>query len=188
MTTEPIDELKRFLLGKGPCPQCAKPVDGTIEQCGTHWLNHFEELALARRRMLDAAMGRALGEHMATTAREGLSAWLPDPGSRAFGTDRARPAAWDSPEGVKHDEGKPRWSLLPLRALGAVVDVLEYGAKKYSVHGWKKVERQRYVDAAWRHLVALTNGEKLDAESGLPHTAHAACCLLFILHFDGEKP
>lgn len=93
-----------------------------------------------------------------------------------------------SAEGRKDDAGKLRWSLLPLRAMKSVVEVLEYGARKYSEGGWKSVSRQRYVEAAFRHMVAIADGEKLDAESGLPHAAHAVCCLLFIIHFDGEKP
>lgn len=91
-------------------------------------------------------------------------------------------------EGRKDDAGKLRWSLLPLRAMKSVVEVLEYGARKYSEGGWKSVSRQRYVEAAFRHMVAVADGEKLDAESGLPHAAHTVCCMLFIIHFDGEKP
>lgn len=95
--------------------------------------------------------------------------------------------AWDA-QPVKHDAGNPRWTLLPMRALRKVVDVLEYGAKKYAPNNWKGIERERYVNAAFRHMAALADGEKLDAESGLPHAAHAACCMLFVLYFDGEKP
>lgn len=98
------------------------------------------------------------------------------------------PATPEPAEGRKDDAGKLRWSLLPLRAMKSVVEVLEYGARKYSEGGWKSVSRQRYVEAAFRHVVAIAEGEKLDAESGLPHAAHAVCCMLFIIHFDGEKP
>lgn len=35
-------------------------------------------------------------------------------------------------EGTKYDAQKPRWSLLPTRAIQAVVGVLEYGARKYT--------------------------------------------------------
>lgn len=89
---------------------------------------------------------------------------------------------------VKHDTGKPRWTLLPMRALQKVIDVLEYGAQKYAPDNWKGIERERYVNAAFRHMASLADGEKLDPESGLPHAAHAACCMLFVLCFDGETP
>lgn len=90
------------------------------------------------------------------------------------------------PDGRKDDAGKPRWGLLPWRALGSVVDVLTYGAKKYAPHNWQKVPeaRERYEDALERHLVAWRLGENVDPESGLPHLAHAACCLLFLLAFE----
>lgn len=89
--------------------------------------------------------------------------------------------------GVKHDAGKPRWSLLPWRALEPVVQVLEHGAAKYAVGNWKHVAdaEARYLDAAFRHLGAHADGERLDPESGLPHLAHAVTNVLFLLWFDG---
>lgn len=83
---------------------------------------------------------------------------------------------------VKHDAGKPGVHLLPPLALVEVARVLDYGAAKYSADGWRKVDkRSRYVAAAMRHLLAYQAGEDVDAESGLPHLAHAACCALFLV-------
>lgn len=85
----------------------------------------------------------------------------------------------------KLDAGKPRWSLLPWRPLAVVVDVMEYGARKYTPEGWRHVQggAQRYLDAATRHLAAVHQGELVDPESGLPHLACAACsCLLALAH------
>lgn len=89
-------------------------------------------------------------------------------------------------EGRKDDNGKPRWDLLPLGATSAVVDVLTHGAVKYAPDNWRKVPepKRRYFAAALRHLVAYWRGEKLDPDSGKPHLAHAACCLLFLLEFE----
>lgn len=90
----------------------------------------------------------------------------------------------------KYDAGKRRWSLLPLVALGLVVDVLEFGARKYAPDGWRSVSnaRTRYYDAAMRHLTEWwTGNETADAESGLPHLAHAACCVLFLLALETEE-
>lgn len=91
--------------------------------------------------------------------------------------------------GLKHDDEKPRMDLLPFDALEAVAQVLTFGAVKYSVDGWKKVEdaERRYVAALLRHLVAAQRGEKLDAESGLSHAAHMATNALFILWFEIQK-
>lgn len=90
--------------------------------------------------------------------------------------------------GRKDDSNKPRYSLLPRRTINQVVQVLEYGAIKYEVDNWQRVpdSRNRYYDAAMRHIDAWWNGEKLDEESKLPHLAHAICCLLFLLWFDNK--
>ena len=78
------------------------------------------------------------------------------------------------------------WHLLPWVATSLVVKVLTYGAKKYAPENWRKVQdpQDRYFAAAMRHLVARRDGQKLDPESGLPHLAHAACCILFMLELE----
>ena len=95
------------------------------------------------------------------------------------------PPAWkpDWQGGTKYDQGKPDWSLLPWEALEPVVEVMMFGAKKYSPEGWRDVPDagRRYWSAAQRHLIAHLQGETADEESGLPHLAHAACCVLFLL-------
>lgn len=92
-------------------------------------------------------------------------------------------------KGVKFDEEKPRWDLLPFREVGQVVDVLTMGAIKYSDDNWKNVPgaKRRYIAAAMRHIVARLGGEIRDPESGVNHFAHAICCLLFLLWFDNEE-
>ncbi len=88
--------------------------------------------------------------------------------------------------GIKYDNGKRRWTLVPWRAMGLVADVLGHGALKYSADNWKKVlpdhcGADRYLDATFRHLVAYARGEEADPDSGLPHLAHAVTNLLFLL-------
>lgn len=91
-------------------------------------------------------------------------------------------------EGRKDDTGKPRWSLLPEGAVSNIVAVLEAGARKYSENNWQLVPdgKTRYYDAAMRHLEAWRNGELNDPETGLPHLAHAGCCLMFLGWLDGQ--
>lgn len=91
--------------------------------------------------------------------------------------------------GMKYDSGKPRFSLVPRKALMRTIDVLEAGAKKYSEHNWRKVDNaeQRYLDAAFRHLVAHMDGQYLDPETQLPHLAHALCCIMFALELREER-
>lgn len=80
---------------------------------------------------------------------------------------------------VKHDQGKPRPSLVlgsMSRALNAVIEVAEHGAAKYEVDGWTRVPngQQRYTDATLRHLLADVGGEARDPDSGLLHAAQVA--------------
>ena len=92
-----------------------------------------------------------------------------------------------APIGKKHDNNKPRFSLLPMQ-IWQVIDVLEFGAKKYGIDNWQNVDnaKERYFNACHRHLQAWWSGERLDSESGLPHLAHAVCCLLFLMWGDDE--
>ena len=94
-------------------------------------------------------------------------------------------------EGIKYDDSKPDYSLIPPRALHDLVKVLTFGAKKYDRHNWKKVENaeQRYFAAAQRHLWAVLRGETHDPESGEHHYAHALCCIMYLLEFYSlQKP
>jgi Domain of unknown function (DUF5664) len=87
-------------------------------------------------------------------------------------------------EGVKYDEGKPQVSLIPATALIAEAKVMTYGAKKYERHNWRKgMAWSRPLDAALRHVLAFANGENNDPETGLPHLAHARCCLAFLIDY-----
>jgi hypothetical protein len=84
--------------------------------------------------------------------------------------------------GIKLDKGKPDRSLIPGDALWEVCRVFEFGAKKYDRWNWEKgFEWSRLLAAAQRHCDAIGDGIWLDEESGLPHAAHATCCLLMLL-------
>lgn len=92
-------------------------------------------------------------------------------------------------EGVKHDGEKDRWDLLPWGEVCDVVKVLTFGARKYEADNWKRVEKgqSRYFAAAMRHITARERGQRIDPESGLPHLAHAICCLMFWLWIDKHE-
>ncbi len=89
-------------------------------------------------------------------------------------------------EGCKLDQNKPRFSLIPHTGLSQLMAVLEYGASKYGAHNWRSLHngKTRYADAAMRHFLAWQAGETLDAESGLPHLAHALTNLMFLCELD----
>lgn len=92
-------------------------------------------------------------------------------------------------EGKKFDQGKPRYDLMPFRALDEIAQVLGHGARKYGDDNWRLVAdgRRRYIAATLRHISAYQQGEQNDPESTLHHLSHAACSLLFILALELEQ-
>lgn len=84
----------------------------------------------------------------------------------------------------RFNEGKPQWSLVDFESLIPMVRVLEFGAKKYSRDNWKKGLTYSFViDSMMRHIVALSKGELLDPESGLPHIGHIQCNAMFLARY-----
>ncbi len=89
-------------------------------------------------------------------------------------------------QGRKFDNNKLEYGLLPPLALEETVKVLTFGAQKYERDNWQRVpdSKRRYFDALQRHVWAWKQGEQIDQESGLPHLAHAMCCLMFLYEHD----
>lgn len=91
-------------------------------------------------------------------------------------------------EAKKYDEGKPRWDLLPPEGLSAVARIFTYGAAKYADRNWESgIKYGRVFAAAMRHLWAWWSGQRTDGESGEPHLAHAATCILFLLTYEARE-
>lgn len=89
---------------------------------------------------------------------------------------------------AKADAGKLQLSLVPPELIRAVGEIRAYGLQKYGdPENWRRVEPQRYWDAALRHALAAWNDwGALDPESGLPHIWHMACNLGFLIQLAEE--
>ena len=89
----------------------------------------------------------------------------------------------------KADQGKPHPSWVPVTLIEGVMAVREYGNQKYhDPDNWKQVEPERYHQAMLRHILAAWNDPyKIDPESGLPHIAHVATNIAFLLEMKEEK-
>ena len=88
-------------------------------------------------------------------------------------------------QAMKNSGGKVPLSMLPPHALVEIAKVRKFGADKYATWDWMKSRNHlEYLDAILRHLLAWQAGENNDPESGLPHLAHAACGLMFLLEFE----
>ena len=86
-------------------------------------------------------------------------------------------------DGLKDDEDKLRYDLVPAVALEEIARVLTFGAEKYAPDSWQKIDnlRARYTAATLRHLQAWRLGESKDRESGLHHLSHAVTNMIFLL-------
>jgi hypothetical protein len=70
--------------------------------------------------------------------------------------------------------------------LPTVSKVLEYGSKKYAAWNYMSgLKYSRLLGAFRRHLIGHFE-EYEDKETSLPHLAHAACCVLFLLEYESN--
>ena len=92
-------------------------------------------------------------------------------------------------EGVKHDQDKIRFDLIPVEAIEALAKVLKMGAEKYGDNNWREgIKYHRVYRAAQHHLQEFW-GEypDKDEESGLPHLYHALCNIAFLITYEENK-
>lgn len=86
--------------------------------------------------------------------------------------------------GLRYNEGKLRWGLLSWPALAELVQVLMFGARKYSSWNWTNgLSWTQTFESMQRHAIAWYQGEDTDPETGLSHIAHVFCNAMFLLHF-----
>lgn len=87
-------------------------------------------------------------------------------------------------EANKFDDNKLRYDLLPVGPLADIARVFTHGAKKYGDNNWRIGKRWGAMIAATeRHMQAFKTGEDMDGDSGLPHLAHAAVEIMFLLEY-----
>lgn len=102
-------------------------------------------------------------------------------------------------KGLRYNTGKPRWSLVDFKSLTPMVEVLEYGAQKYTTKGedgevsgeenWKKgMPTKEILESLLRHTFALLEGEINDPESAKQHIGHIMCNAMFASYMINQKP
>lgn len=84
---------------------------------------------------------------------------------------------------VRHNSGKRKWSLVDFKALEPMVEVLEFGAEKYSADNWKNgLPYKEICESLLRHTVEFLEGGNLDPESGKPEVGHILANAMFLSH------
>lgn len=73
---------------------------------------------------------------------------------------------------------------MPAEAMEILGKVYAMGAEKYDLHNYRKGYKWSLsYNALMRHVLASMRGEDFDAESHLPHMAHAAWHCLTLVQF-----
>lgn len=86
-------------------------------------------------------------------------------------------------EAIKHDDGKPSFSLIPQYALWEVAKAFTSGKDKYDAYNYSKgMEYSRLIDAALRHINKALRNHDMDEElTENYHLAHAIASLMMCL-------
>lgn len=83
--------------------------------------------------------------------------------------------------GDRFNIGKLKWSLVSWKALEPMIQVLMFGANKYSPNGWRKgLKYSEISESLQRHLNSFMEGEDNDPESKLSHIGHILCNAMFL--------
>lgn len=84
---------------------------------------------------------------------------------------------------IKHDLGKPDFTLLDWDVLEGMVRVRMAGSKKHnSTTSCWEITQERALKAMLRHCKALIKGEMIDEEFGEHHIYHLLCEAMFYAH------
>ncbi len=89
----------------------------------------------------------------------------------------------------RYNKGKSRVDLISTTAIIALGHALDFGARKYGEHNYKKgQEWSKPLASLLRHTFKFMDGEDIDEESGLPHCDLALSnCMMLCDYFRNHK-
>ncbi len=86
--------------------------------------------------------------------------------------------------GLRFNDGKARYDLIPPFAQEQYARVLTRGATKYGDRNWEKgMPWSKILASLERHLYAIKRGEDYDPETGELHSAHVMCNAAFLTEY-----
>lgn len=87
-------------------------------------------------------------------------------------------------EGLRYNDGKLRYDLVPPFAQQEYARVLTIGAKKYAERNWERgMAWSKVIASAERHLEEIKKGNDLDSETGVLHSAHLMTNAAFLTEY-----
>ena len=90
--------------------------------------------------------------------------------------------------GLRYNQDKLRYDLVPPSANEALAEVLTHGAKKYAERNWEKgLTWMSVIASIERHTAEFKKGNDFD-ESGLLHAKHALANWAFIIEYYKTHP
>ena len=91
-------------------------------------------------------------------------------------------------KGLRYNTGKRKWSLVHFQSFELMIEVLEFGAKKYAPKNWQLgMDKSEILESLQRHVARLFDGEEIDKESGLHHIGHIMCNAMFYSYYVNKE-
>lgn len=89
---------------------------------------------------------------------------------------------------IRHNQGKPKWSLIDYPSMEPLIRVMEQGAVKYGLGNWQiGLDLVEIQESAQRHLAAMMNGELKDLDSKEFHAGHImANMMMWMYHYNKQ--
>ena len=74
------------------------------------------------------------------------------------------------------------FEYIPEEVFNEINEVFKFGAKKYTKHGWKEINAEKYRKSLNNHCDDYNRGKFEDDESMLPSLAHIAANAIILLY------
>lgn len=86
---------------------------------------------------------------------------------------------------LRYNNEKLKWSLVDFKSLEPLVEVLEFGAKKYAPNNWKLgLDSTEIVESLLRHCFEYLEGHRTDKESKERIVGHILANAMFLAYND----
>ncbi len=92
-------------------------------------------------------------------------------------------------KGIKFDDEKIRYDLIPSDSLHELAKVYTHGSQKYQDNNWRKgIKWSKILGGIERHYNAFKRGQNIDPDSGLLHLAQVAWGAFTLLNYIKTHP
>ena len=91
----------------------------------------------------------------------------------------------EAESGLRFDDKKPRFDLIPTYPMFQLARLFAFGTKKYAERNWEKgMPWSKVIAPLQRHLCNWMAGEDNDDETGLSHMIHVAWNAMVLVEYE----